>query len=183
MGHLDHIVLPQERDDTFTLPWPAEKLGLAFLTFATPEEWRAFVHTLDLRPGVPLIVTAKYQRAQKLYYLSWIDFDIIKAGELVALTALELALKDRYGKKDFSALLKHMVTNDGLTDDKVPLVRRAGGSAVNRLTGQTHPTISEIRNSLAHGYPFDGLPQAGLLELVRDLIEYAYRDMIAHSTK
>lgn len=135
MSHLKHINLPLEREHPFLLPWPAEKAGVAFLTFTTPEEWRSFVHTFDLRPGVPMIVAAKYQRAQKLYYLSWIDFDIIKAGELIALTALELALTDRYGKKDFSALLKHMVTNDGLTDDKVPLVRRAGGSAVKRMTG------------------------------------------------
>ena len=33
----------------------------------------------------------------KLHLLAWIDFDFIKASELVALTALELALMDRYG--------------------------------------------------------------------------------------
>jgi hypothetical protein len=31
------------------------------------------------------------------YYLGWIDGDCIKAGELAALVALELALIDRYG--------------------------------------------------------------------------------------
>lgn len=30
-------------------------------------------------------------------------------------------------------------------------------------------------NVAAHSYPFDGLPRGGLLELIRDLIEYAYR--------
>jgi hypothetical protein len=44
------------------------------------------------------------------------------------------------------------------------------------LNGKTHPGLAEIRNQLAHGYPFDGLAYAGLLELVRDLIEYAYRN-------
>jgi hypothetical protein len=34
----------------------------------------------------------KYRRAQKLCYLGWIDGDCIKAGELAALVALELAL-------------------------------------------------------------------------------------------
>jgi hypothetical protein len=29
---------------------------------------------------------------------------------------------------------------------------------------------------LAHGYPFDGFPNGGLLELVRDLIDFAYRE-------
>jgi hypothetical protein len=47
------------------------------------------------------------------------------------------------------------------------------------LTGKTHPTLAERRNSLAHGDPFDGPPTAGLLELVRDLINFAYRHYIA----
>ena len=34
---------------------------------------------------------------------------------------------------------------------------------------------------MAHGDPFDGLPVGGLLELVRDLINYAYRDFIANA--
>ena len=34
---------------------------------------------------------------------------------------------------------------------------------------------------MAHGDPFDGLPTGGLLELVRDLINYAYRDYVAEA--
>jgi hypothetical protein len=56
------------------------------------------------------------------------------------------------------------------------MLRRSGGSAIGLLTGQTKPSLASIRNDLAHGYPFDGFPYAGLLELVRDLIDYAYRD-------
>jgi len=33
----------------------------------------------------------------------------------------------------------------------------------------------------AHGDPLEGLPGGGLLELVRDLIEYAYRDYLAEA--
>jgi len=40
--------------------------------------------------------------------------------------------------------------------------------------------MADLRNESAHGAPFDGLPQAGLLELVRDLIDYAYRDWPLH---
>jgi hypothetical protein len=43
-------------------------------------------------------------------------------------------------------------------------------------------TLAAIRNSLAHGDPFDDLPWSGLFELVRDLIHYAYRDMISGMT-
>ena len=94
---------------------------------------------------------------------------------------------DRYGgkiaksKRTFATLLKHMVEVDGLTDADIPMVTRCNGTAIGQLTGSTHPTLAERRNLLAHGDPFDGLPTGGHLELVRDLIDYAYRDFIAEA--
>lgn len=170
--------------------------------FSTATEWQSFVSNLGIHPGVPEIVAMKFRRAQMLYFLAWIYYDLIKAGELVGLTTLELALKDRYGNKGkkskksdgrkdkkrkdkkcderilFADLLNCMVRDDGLTDDKIPMVRRYGGSVIGFLTGDSKPSLAAIRNSLAHGDPFDGFPYAGMLELIRDLIEYAYRDMI-----
>jgi hypothetical protein len=55
------------------------------VSFSTYAEWQDFFLQLDLTQGVPTIVTAKYNRALKLHPLSWIDFDIIKAGEIAAL--------------------------------------------------------------------------------------------------
>ncbi len=165
------------------LPWPIPGNPAGFVRFANFAEWRDFWLRLSLRRLVPQIISAKFERAQKLHVLAWIDFDLIKSGELVALNCLELALKDRYGQhvKDkrgnmrFADLLRYMPERDGLTDDKVPMIRRCGGTVIDLLTGKREPSLADIRNELAHGYPFDGLPQAGLLELVRDLIEYAYR--------
>lgn len=116
--------------------------------------------------------------------LAWLAFDLIKAGELVALTTLELALTDRYGDKvrdkrgaiSLQRLLAYMPKYDGLTDAKLPSVQLSGGTAIDFLAGTVRPSLSQIRNKLAHGDPFDGLPYAGLLVLVRDLIDYAYRD-------
>ena len=51
---------------------------------------------LSPRRAIPEVIARKFERAQKLYVLTWLDFDLIKAGELVAMTALELALTDRY---------------------------------------------------------------------------------------
>jgi hypothetical protein len=48
--------------------------------------------------------------------------------------------------------------------------RRCGGTVVELLTSKRKPSLAQIRNDLAHGYPFDGSPWGGLLELVRDLI-------------
>jgi hypothetical protein len=120
-----------------------------------------------------------------LYFLAWLIFDVIKAGELMALATLELALNDRYGDKvkkrgayrSFAGLLAYMI-QDGLTDDKIPMVKRSDGSAIGFVNGDMKPSLAEIRNKQAHGDPFDGLPYGGLLELVRDLIAYAYRDFI-----
>jgi hypothetical protein len=47
---------------------------------------------------------------------------------------------------------------------------------ISRITGDAEPSLADLRNDSAHGAPFDGFPQSGLLELVRDLIDYAYRD-------
>lgn len=144
-----------------------------------------FIANLDMDAHIPDVVRLKYARAQKLYLLGCIDTDLIKAGELVALTTLELALMDRYGNKfktrerTFAAVLKHLVEVDGLTDAQIPVVARCGGSAIGQLIGTMKPTLAQRRNAMAHGDPFDGLPVGGLLELVRDLITFAYRGFIA----
>ncbi len=218
---LDAIGLAVDRSsDPLVVPWPMPGNLGGFPSFTTFAEWRRFVLQFSLQDSIPEIVAAKFERAQKLHLLAWIDFDLLKAGELVALTTLELALKDRYlckekerrsklatekakkekgavrkkerllsAKISFADLLKYMVTHDNLTDDQVPMNRRCGaGSVVGLLTGDPDPetgqrprTLAEIRNELAHGDPFDGFPCAGLLELVRDLIDYAYRGWIAEA--
>jgi hypothetical protein len=158
-----------------------------FIQFDHADQWRAFIAHLDLDPRTPDLVRLKYARAQKLYLLGWIDTDLIKAGELVALTSLELALVDRYEvhhdrkKRTFAALLNHLVLADGLTDEKIAVVARYGGSATGQLVGTAEPTLAQRRNAMAHGDPLDGLPVGGLLELVRDLITFAYRHFIAES--
>ena len=78
----------------------------------------------------------------------------------------------------FFNLLEHMHKHDGLTDDKLPFVCRYGGSGVRLLSAEGDPSLADMRNVRAHGTPFGSGYQSGLLELVRDLIEYAYRAKI-----
>jgi hypothetical protein len=181
-------------------------------SFATFDEWRTFVLHFSLRSSVPDIVAAKFERAQKLHLLGWIDYELVMAAELVAMTTLELALRDRYlglekarrqkmiiekaqiekrsviqkekrsaANISFADLLTYMVTEDDLTDEKIPMnLRCGGGKIIGFLTGEHRPTLAERRNGMAHGDAFGssgaGSPCAGLLELIRDLIDYAYRD-------
>lgn len=180
-------IVAQFGREPLLLPWPADGNPGAFLQFETGAQWRDFIAGLGIDPRISAIVRAKFDRAQRLYLFGWIDFNLIKAGELAALIALELALMDRYGgaiskgKRSFKALLLHMVEADGLTDAQIPMSVRCGGKVIGQLTGENRPTLAERRNLLAHGDPFDGLPTGGLLELVRDLINYAYRDFIAEA--
>ncbi|TBC25603.1 hypothetical protein ELH33_33040 (plasmid) [Rhizobium ruizarguesonis] len=180
------------------LPWPIAGNPGGQVHFASYGEWETFFLRFDLHVAVPDIVRKKFARAMKLHLLAWVDLDLIKAGELVAWTALELALTDVYkhrivekrrvaaalkGKEpservNLSELLRHMEKNDGLTDANIPLVQKSGGSVIGRFSGTQQPALNQLRNDLAHGYPFDGLLQSGLIELLRDLIEYAYRDRI-----
>lgn len=181
-----HIALT-DRDEPVLLAWPTPGNPGGFVRFEKATDWRDFVEDLGVDTRIPHIVRAKFARAQTLYMLGWVDFSVVKAGELAALIALELAVMDRYGdriskgKRTFAALLKYMVDSDGLTDAQIPMVARCGGTAVGQLTGETRPTLAERRNTLAHGDPFEGLPTGGLLELVRDLINFAYRDYIAEA--
>lgn len=185
--HLDlALISGLEREEPLTLFWPMVGIPVGQLAIPTSQAWREFVLSFSLPDGVPEIVRVKYQRAQMLYFLAWLYPDLIKAGELVALTVLELTVRDCYGNKvkgrgkskpTFAALLQYM-PKDGLADDKIPMVRRSGGTAIGFVTGQTQPSLAERRNLLAHGDPFDALPCGGLLELVRDLIAFAYRDRI-----
>lgn len=177
-------------------PRPGDPMGIG--PFGSFAEWQQFVLQFDLPAAIPQIVTRKFERALKLYVLAWIDIDLMNVGCLVALTTLELALKDRYGDKvpksdlSLARLVQYMVEDDGLADELLPMAANNDWAIVAALyetddarkkrkgTGVMPPlTIAEIRNMAAHGYPFDGLPRGGLLELVRDLILYAYRDMIA----
>lgn len=190
---LDCVTLPLDRSDNpFVFPAPVPGNPAFLRRFDTIIEWREFILSHNLNPLIPEIIAAKFQRAQKLYFLAWIDYDVIKAGELMALAALEHALKSRYGNMMLGSLLKHMVESDGLTNEKIPMFQKYGFPIVENLyepkparktqkTDRVVPsmTLSGIRNSLAHGDPFDSMPWSGLLELVRDLVEYAYRDRIA----
>jgi hypothetical protein len=162
--------------------WPVPGNPAGVIECSTFSDWHGFVRRLGLQQVTPDIVRLKFERAQKLYLLAWLDFDLIKAGELAALISLELGLMDRYGdklskrKKSFANLLRYMVDQDGLTDAQIPMIQRCGGTAVGFLTGDNEPSLNKMRNGPAHGDPFDGFPIGGLLELVRDLIEYAYRN-------
>ena len=130
-----------------------------------------------------MIVTAKYDRALKLHILSWIDLDIIKAGEMAALTTLELALNDRYGDQvgigtEISCSTACSASWSSRRSDRREALDPAAmrlGVARYAADRRSQADPRQHGNDLAHGYPFDGLPSSGLLEVVRDLINYAYR--------
>lgn len=188
MTDRSHITLT-DREQPFLMAWPTPGNPGGFLRFEKADDWRNFVEGLGIDKRIPDIVREKFARAQTLYMLGWVDFSVVKAGELAALIALELAVMDRYGariskgKRCFATLLKYMADSDGLTDAQIPMVMRCGGTAIGQLTGETRPTLAERRNTLAHGDPFEGLPTGGLLELVRDLINFAYRGYISEAAR
>jgi hypothetical protein len=184
MSTFAHITL-EGLDAPLTLAWPATSYAAACLHFDHAVAWRGVIAGLGIDRLTPEITQQKLTRAQTLYLLGSINFSLIKAGELAALIALELAVMDCYGgellkrKCGFGALLKHMVIANWLTDSDILMVVHCDGTAIGQLVGDVHPTLPKRRNTLAHGDPFHGLPTAGLLEFVRDLIDYPYSDCIA----
>lgn len=203
-----------------TIPWPAPGVPNHIACFEKVSQWLDFLSQFDLHPAVPWPTATKYLRAQKLYAYAWLEFDFVKAGELMALAALEGALRDCYGRKAVAVraehkdrgepmlaeLMTYVIENDGLTDRIFPFSqryrqrpeervvealyesssdrekRRVSTKAVKRSpsVSMVAPpiTLATIRNGLAHGELLEGWPWAGLLEIVKDLIEYAYRARI-----
>lgn len=178
-----------ERSAPLVIPWPSPAGPVTFLSFDEADDWHAFVQRLSLDERIPDSVRAKFARAQRLYVLGWLDGDLVKAGELAALITLEMAVRDRYAHKlparqrSFAALLRYMVDVDGLTDGEIPMIVQYGGTAVDRVRGSAKPSLSDLRNGMAHGDPFDALPVGGLLELVRDLVMFAYRHYLAEAPR
>jgi hypothetical protein len=81
---------PLIRDVTFTTPWihtPEIPSGLR--SFNNFLEWETYVESLDLQQSVWVQTRHRWSRVLKIYLLVWLDVDLIKAGELAALTALE----------------------------------------------------------------------------------------------
>ena len=160
------------------------------------EDWFGAIVALDLTAQVPAAMTHKWTRVQNVLLTAWIESDLLMVGDLIAFTALEYAVLDRYGhlalprpqynpkkpnalmRVSFSKALDYMVTGDGLTDAQLPFTQRYGGSVTRRLTikNSVEPTLPQMRNRLAHGEPIESGPGCGVVELIRDLIDYAYRD-------
>ena len=51
--------------------------GPVYLTFSNLAAWQQFIAEFDLNPLVPQVMWDKYHRAQRLYYLGWIDGDCL----------------------------------------------------------------------------------------------------------
>jgi hypothetical protein len=145
-----------------------------FRIFATREEWLQALEDLQLTATVPEIVAAKYARTMRLYRLAWWEPDVIKAAEVAAFAALELALRDRFGRRRLALQLQGLVRDHGLSDRDLPSIVAVRGTAVARLTGESTPSLAQLRNALAHGDPFESGPLVGLIPLIRDLIDFAY---------
>ncbi|WP_197435636.1 hypothetical protein [Agrobacterium vitis] len=80
---IDPVLLASAmRTGPFVMPWPTASSPAAILEFHKAEDWVSFLRQRDIADGVPMIVAAKYQRAQRLYALSWLDFDLIKRVSL-----------------------------------------------------------------------------------------------------
>ncbi|WP_199084344.1 hypothetical protein [Bosea sp. ASV33] len=173
-----------ERPTPLVLQWPVPGNPAALVAFETPGEWRRAIAALDLDARLPDMVRRKFARAQKLHLLGWQDIDLLKAGELAALAALELALTDRYGgavkrrRPGLQRLLSHLVETEGLRDVDLPSIVACGGTALGYLTGELRPSLADRRNAMAHGDSFDGPPVTGLLHLVRDLVHVSYREYL-----
>jgi len=135
--------------------------------FTNIEDWRQHVRGLRLRGDIPEIFRRKHDHVLQVLFLAWLDSAVIKLAELGALATLEAAIKGRYTDQEFRGLeqaLEHLLdTGSPVVQNLLRTSKDGSGSG-----------LSEIRNRLAHGDPFEIMPWAGLFEVVRDLIDFMY---------
>ena len=118
LAFLDSVTLPLDRSgDPLLIPWPSPASPGGILSSCTITEWRQFILGLTLHLAIPGFISERYRRAQRAYFLAWIDGDFVKLGELIALGALEHALRERYavkmrrtGGRSFRKLLEYLGT-------------------------------------------------------------------------
>ena len=162
------------------IPGPVPGNPVALRQFRYIEEWQQFILSLRLSGHPPQEIQRHYERMLRVLYLAWLDASVIKLAELAALASLEGTIKWRYQPKQFKGLaaaLKHLVTDAGVRDSDLRVVRECGGAVISNLLRSSPPdpaSLSEIRNRLAHGSPFELSPWGGLFEVVRDLIDFMY---------
>lgn len=131
------------------------------------DEWREYVVSLFPAGNAPGPLLRNHERVLRTLYLAWIDESVIKLAELGALANLEAAIKERYRSESFRGLEEALRYLLDQMDARNP-------EYANFIKGASGPALSEIRNRLAHGNPFETLPYAGLFEAVRDLIDLMY---------
>jgi hypothetical protein len=81
LAFLDSVTLPLDRSgDPLLIPWPSPASPGGILSFSTITEWRQFIWGLTLHLAIPEFIS---ERAQRAYFLAWIDGDFVKLGELI----------------------------------------------------------------------------------------------------
>lgn len=182
------IINPTLHERYFNYPgdFGAGRPNKLFLEFHHITEWRDYLLSLQIRSAkVPAIHADAYHVALRMLLLAWADTCLIKPAELQALRSLESALRGVY----FQALFEHRRASKpklaseefrpGLGDFLDYMAAHDGLDPAlhNESKKTTGNALNVIRNVLAHGDPFNGLPWGGLLEAVRDVMEHAHRNL------
>ena len=175
-----------ERDFNYPGDFGAGKPNKLFLEFHHITEWCDYLFSLQIRSAkVPAIHADAYHVALRMLLLAWADTCLIKPAELQALRSLESALRGVYFQVLFErrrALKPKLVPEKfrpGLGDflDYMAARDDLDTALHNESKKATGNALNVIRNGLAHGDTFNGWPWGGLLESVRDVMEYAYRNI------
>lgn len=177
---LSDFSLPITRESNpLLLPGPIPGNPLALRQFSNIEQWRQYVLGLQLQGQPPQAIRSNYERMLRVLFLAWLDASVVKLAELAALASLEAAIGRRYDKKfrGLETALKYLIEEVGVTDADLHTFRESGGSVVGNLLRKPQnggSALSEIRNRLAHGDPFEMIPWGGLFEVVRDLVDFIW---------
>ncbi|MHB1280567.1 MAG: hypothetical protein ACYCYL_04955 [Acidithiobacillus sp.] len=149
--------------------------------FASVEQWYDYVQSLRIKPHqVTLPYVDAFDEALRVLFMTYIIPEFCKMAETKAFATLEGALKEAYHHKTCKTVsnkihrragladcLEWAEKNDGLTPD-----------LFDKTIGQRRPeALNVIRDKQMHGKFEEMFPWGGLFEVIKETIEYAFRNL------
>ena len=146
--------------------------------FASVYEWYGYVKSLRIQPGrVLLAYMDAFDEALRILFMAYALPEFAKSGEMKAFATLEGALLVAYEHKMCETRKgQHRCAGLGKTLEWAERYDALRPGRVD-LSKASHHALNVIRDKQMHGRLLEEtLPWGGLFEMVKETIEYAYRN-------
>lgn len=117
----------------------------------TLEDIHKEVSAIVLSESVPADIRSHFAQAQNLATYSWFHYPFNVTAQFMGFISVELALKQRFGKRDSFKNLIRKAVEGGLIQDEGFAISRHREVSSRRYVETLIEVMPDLRNELAHG--------------------------------